>query len=462
MATTQVEKKQENGDVMNQMAEFAGNTVTSGLNTGIGMLKDAVSKIDQPTAAEIGRKLGILLDALPLDKLINLGTKSAGVLLEDGINVGLNAVGVIPGAGEVIELIRTLSNMVHAGLTIANTGIELADTAASTVKEVNSKITATVGSAESGINSTDSGHPVNVMKGLWDTHGSKLTQMTGYNSASDFINKSKQAATGLLNTSKLAPTLAPKRITFDEIKNSTDMESYINKILAAAGIKKKQYTSKRIITEKPLTIADIKLDAQNKTPIYTEDYLNKKLAESYLTGTNGKLLTINDIINNQKVYTPDYLIKNLAIPIKDKQNANISMTDKLLAATGATQKQGMVESVFYKKKPITSDYLLKNPGVAIDAATTGAHSAINAAASLYQPTTVSGRLAKSMGTSMMRTGVSTFGQGTKMVANTLKGGYTRKMRGGMKKIKRRTKRRALIGGRILTSINEFKTGIATR
>ena len=489
MAT--VNKNEENSpegsaDVLDSMATFAGDTVTKGLNMGIETVTTAIKGIDPLTAAELGQKISILLDALPVNKFLDITTKSVGELAKDGINVGLNAVGVIPGAGEVIELIRTLSNMVHAGLNVVNTGIQIVDTGVDTAKEVNSKIKAAENGTVIGKNPGDARQ---VLNGLWDKHGDKLTHFTGSNSVNDFINKGKQHASNAFNTSKqMANNLIKgipgangikKRITMGDIKNNPDMVFYINRILAAIGLKKPQTTLEKTTfrTKKPLTIADIEKNPE----IYTDTYLNKKLDEYGFKNSANNPLTIDDILNNKTLYTDTYLTNKLAelkaqkpsmFSLTRKQKPpidnNISLADQALAATGAKKDRTAFQYVTGRQgSNVTTEDMKRNPGKyaprVIDSATTTAHAGIDAMSNLVQPTSMSGKLAKGTMVNMAKTGATITGKigkyGVGMLTN---GGQTKKMIGGLKKIKRFTRRRDLIGGRILESIQQFKTKRITR
>jgi len=125
-------------DPIKQLSSEIGKGVTSILNSGIYELNHI--DVNKDAIHELGQKLSILLDELPVDKFIEIGTESAGKLATEGINAGLNALGVVPGFGEVLEFIRLASNVVKTGEDFLNTGVQLTGETADTYKKYEAKL----------------------------------------------------------------------------------------------------------------------------------------------------------------------------------------------------------------------------------------------------------------------------------------------------------------------------------
>ena len=154
-------------DSLNESIENSGytETVPEAIGKTVGIAKNVLEKISEKledpqfhedlkiAASNIADKASIVLDAAdkPLNKLadksMELGEKLGEKMASSAVKIGLDAAGIIPGVGEVIEAARVVDDIAKAGLAVADAGAKSIEMGADTVSETLNVIQETINQA---------------------------------------------------------------------------------------------------------------------------------------------------------------------------------------------------------------------------------------------------------------------------------------------------------------------------
>jgi hypothetical protein len=147
----------ENSDAPKKMSDALSNSV----DIGKDIVKEASKKLNDPkvqqdlkntikgTANVIAVGADVMIDALDkpvnkfIDKGVEMGERVSNKLASSVINVGLNAAGIIPGIGEVIEGVRTIDSIAKTGSAVIDAGLKTvelgADLVSNSIDVINEK-----------------------------------------------------------------------------------------------------------------------------------------------------------------------------------------------------------------------------------------------------------------------------------------------------------------------------------
>ena len=161
-------------DSLNESVENSGitETVPEAIGKTVDIAKDvlekASEKLEDPqfqedlkiAAANIADKASIVLDAAdkPINKLVDksviIGEKLGEKMASSAVKIGLDAAGIIPGVGEVIEAARVVDDIAKAGLAVADAGAQGIEMSADTVSETLNAIQEKIDQAENVLDRT--------------------------------------------------------------------------------------------------------------------------------------------------------------------------------------------------------------------------------------------------------------------------------------------------------------------
>ena len=161
-------------DSLNESVENSGitETVPEAIGKTVDIAKDVLEKtsekLEDPqfqedlkiAAANIADKASIVLDAAdkPINKLVDksvvIGEKLGEKLASSAVKIGLNAAGIIPGVGEVLNAVRVVDDVAKAGLAVADAGAQGIEMSADTVSETLNAIQEKIDQAENVLDRT--------------------------------------------------------------------------------------------------------------------------------------------------------------------------------------------------------------------------------------------------------------------------------------------------------------------
>jgi hypothetical protein len=162
-------------DSLNESVENSGitETVPEAIGKTVDIAKDVLEKtsekLEDPqfqedlkiAAANIADKASIVLDAAdkPINKLVDksvvIGEKLGEKIASSAVKIGLNAAGIIPGVGEVLNAVRVVDDVAKAGLAVADAGAQGIEMSADTVSETLDAIQEKIDQAENVLDRTN-------------------------------------------------------------------------------------------------------------------------------------------------------------------------------------------------------------------------------------------------------------------------------------------------------------------
>lgn len=162
-------------DSLNESVENSGitETVPEAIGKTVDIAKDVLEKtsekLEDPqfqedlkiAAANIADKASIVLDAAdkPINKLVDksvvIGEKLGEKMASSAVKIGLNAAGIIPGVGEVLNAVRVVDDVAKAGLAVADAGAQGIEMSADTVSETLDAIQEKIDQAENVLDRTN-------------------------------------------------------------------------------------------------------------------------------------------------------------------------------------------------------------------------------------------------------------------------------------------------------------------
>jgi hypothetical protein len=162
-------------DSLNESVENSGitETVPEAIGKTVDIAKDVLEKtsekLEDPqfqedlkiAATNIADKASIVLDAAdkPINKLVDksvvIGEKLGEKIASSAVKIGLNAAGIIPGVGEVLNAVRVVDDVAKAGLAVADAGAQGIEMSADTVSETLDAIQEKIDQAENVLDRTN-------------------------------------------------------------------------------------------------------------------------------------------------------------------------------------------------------------------------------------------------------------------------------------------------------------------